>query len=70
MPSALWPVNLRCEFAVNPKSVTALTPRLHWNLEATQRGARPQAYQILVASSTAKLRGDEGDLWDTGRING
>jgi len=61
--------NLRCESRVNPLGVDILMPRLSWNLQSGQRGQFQTAYQILVASSKAKLDQNVGDLWDSGRMN-
>ena len=36
--------------------------------QSTQRGQRQTAYQILVASDEARLRKDQGDLWDSGKV--
>jgi alpha-L-rhamnosidase len=43
------------------------SPVFSWEIETT----RPQgqsAYQILVASSEKNLNSDEGDLWDSGKV--
>jgi alpha-L-rhamnosidase len=67
----LHPVNLRCEYRQNPLGIDTLQPRLSWTLEPSDpnaRGQRQIAYQILAASSEEHLRNDQGDLWDTGRV--
>jgi alpha-L-rhamnosidase len=38
------------------------------NLKDTPRGVKQVAYQILVASSEERLARDEGDLWDSGKV--
>jgi len=60
---------LRCEYRINPQGIDVVRPRLSWILESGQRGQEQSAYQILVASSKEKLRKNDGDLWDTGKIN-
>jgi alpha-L-rhamnosidase len=65
----LTPVDLRVEYKVNPLGIDAATPRLTWRLEATANGARQTAYHILVASSAELLAKDQGDLWDSGRVD-
>jgi alpha-L-rhamnosidase len=62
-------VDLRCEYAVDPMGTDVAQPRLSWRLESQQRGQRQTAYQVLVASSLARLRQNQGDLWDSGRVN-
>jgi len=67
----LPPTDLRCEYRKNPLGIDALKPRLSWRLEAADpkaRGQRQRAYQILTASSEERLRRDQGDFWDTGRV--
>jgi alpha-L-rhamnosidase len=66
--AALTPVDLRCDYAINPLGVDSNPPRLFWKLESRERGARQTAYEILVASSPDKLAQNEGDLWDSGKV--
>jgi len=58
----------RCESTVNPLGVDALKPHLSWILTSSQRGQKQTAYQILVASDEDKLRGDQADIWDSGKV--
>ncbi|MGH9402743.1 MAG: twin-arginine translocation signal domain-containing protein, partial [Terriglobia bacterium] len=70
-PGGIRPVNLCCEYRKEPLGIDALEPRLSWVLDSTAREARGQmqsAYQILAASSEELLRSDQGDLWDTGKV--
>jgi alpha-L-rhamnosidase len=61
---------LRCEYLVNPLGIDERAPRLSWVLESDRRGARQVACRIRVASTPDKLARGEGDLWDTGRVQG
>jgi alpha-L-rhamnosidase len=60
--------NLRCEYRENPLGIDEVAPRLGWQLAADARGERQTAYHVLVASSAERLRKDDGDLWDSGRV--
>jgi len=60
--------HLRCEYRVNPLGIDVARPRLSWIMRDARRGARQTAYQVLVASSREKLSRNEGDLWDSGRV--
>src|SRR5271166_2046475 len=60
--------DLRCEHLQNPQGIDATQPRLSWMLQADERGVKQSAYQIVVASSAAKLKAGEPDLWDSGKI--
>ena len=69
--SGLSPVDLRCEYLVNPLGIDDCHPRLSWKLAAAIEHARGQgqrAYQVLVASDRDLLDQDRGDLWDSGRV--
>jgi len=61
--------DLRCEHLENPQGIDAAQPRLSWMLQSNERNVKQSAYQILVASSAAKLKSDQGDLWDSGKIS-
>jgi alpha-L-rhamnosidase len=63
------PVGLRCESLTDPVGVDALSPRLSWAIESPVRAERPRSYQVLVASDAGKIGRDDGDLWDSGRVD-
>ena len=64
---ALIVSNLTCEYRTNPLGIDVLQPRLSWQLESNQRGARQTAYRILAAASEISL--SEGSvLWDSGKV--
>lgn len=64
----LTPVDLRCDYAVNPLGVDSAPPRLFWKLDGNGRGQVQSAYEILAASSAKSLNRDEGDLWASGNV--
>lgn len=59
------PHDLQCEKATSPRGVKSPNPRLSWVLNP---GMVQHGYQVLVASSEEKLKADEGDLWDSGKV--
>ena len=59
---------LRCEYAENPLGVDVPAPRLFWKMESRVRGQAQTAYQVLVASTSALLARNTGDLWDSGKV--
>jgi alpha-L-rhamnosidase len=68
-PQEEWRVSrLLCEFLDTPLGIDTLQPRLSWIVESDRRGARQTAFRILVAAGLDKLDADEGNLWDSGRI--
>lgn len=66
---ALTVGGLRCESTSDPLGVDERAPRLSWVLQADERGARQTAWQVLAASSREALLRDQGELWDSGRID-
>jgi len=65
----IFPVELRCEYSVNPLGVESENPRLNWVLKSDKRNQKQTAYRILVSSSETNLKADRGDLWDSGRVD-
>ena len=63
------PVNLRCEYLVNPLGIDVATPRLSWAVASSENGQIQSAYQILVASSAIALKTGTTDIWDSGVVN-
>ncbi len=61
--------DLRCEYRTQPLGIDAPQPRLSWVLESNRRGETQTAYEILAATSAAKLRRADADLWVSGRVN-
>ena len=59
---------LRCEYRVDPEGIDVVKPRLSWTLASEQRGQHQTAYQILVASSSEILQQNQGDFWDSGKV--
>jgi len=62
-------INLTTEMAENPLAVVQNQPRFGWQLISKESNATQIGYQILVASSEEKLKIDEGDIWNSLRIN-
>jgi alpha-L-rhamnosidase len=62
------PTNLRCEYLVDPLGIDRTAPRLSWEMVDPRRGALQTAYHVLAADDPAKLNADDGNLWDTGRV--
>ena len=68
-PGSLAPVQLRCEYLVNPLGIDAARPRLGWVLESGERAQCQTAYQIRVAPGADLLTQDGGTVWDSGRVD-
>jgi len=61
--------DMKCEYRTNPPGIDVTKPRLSWKLESGERGAVQTAYQILVSTSDEALAHDNGDLWDSGKVD-
>ena len=59
---------LRCEYKVNPLGIDVTEPRLSWIIESSQRAQVQIAYRILVADSKDILERDQGNLWDSSKV--
>jgi alpha-L-rhamnosidase len=60
--------NLRCEYLLDPMGVDAYAPRLSWMIVSSNRGDFQRAFQILVSSTPGLLEKDNGDIWNSGRM--
>ena len=61
---------LRCENRDNPVGIDTPAPRFSWWMDSSRRGERQTAYRVLVASSEEDLAQNNGDLWDSGTVEG
>jgi alpha-L-rhamnosidase len=66
--AGLEPVELRCEYLVNPIGLDEPRPRLMWRVESRERGQKQSAYQILVSEQEVAVNAGRGDLWDSGKV--
>ena len=61
-------IDLKADYEKDPIGIDFL-PQLSWRLESNQRGVTQTAYHIIIATSLEKLHADNGDIWDSGKIN-
>ena len=59
---------LQAQSLVNPMGVDEQGVRLSWQLVSTARATEQTAYRVMVASSQAKLKAGDYDLWDSGEV--
>jgi alpha-L-rhamnosidase len=60
--------NLRCEYLENPLGMDVLMPRFSWVITSNRRDISQSAYRILVADSKEALKGESGNIWDSGKV--
>jgi alpha-L-rhamnosidase len=63
------PMSLLCEYEPAPLAVDTPAPRLSWRVNDNRRGAMQSAYQVLVAAGLDALNANQGDMWDSGKVN-
>jgi alpha-L-rhamnosidase len=68
---SMEPQYLRVASSINPIGIDRPAPSMSWELRARVPGMhdlRQTSYQILVASSVDELAKNQGNLWDSGRV--
>jgi alpha-L-rhamnosidase len=59
---------LKTEFQENPLGIDRAQPLLQWKIRDDRRGARQTAYQVIVSSTERNAGRNEGDVWDSGKV--
>jgi alpha-L-rhamnosidase len=67
--SLLVPSGLTTEYRSEPVGIQSDTPAFGWQFEPGKRNQRQTAYQVLVAGSLTELQKNNGNLWDSDKIN-
>ena len=62
------PVELRVDNLKTPLGIDDPAPRFSWQLQDPARGAKQNAYEVLVASRAELLRLGKPVVWDSRRI--
>jgi len=68
-PGSIYPVSLTCEYGENPLGIETQHPNLSWKLESGKRNQVQKAYQVIVANSIESLSENEGDIWNSGKVD-
>ncbi len=58
-----------CEYRSDPIAVGTTHPRLSWQIESDMKDVVQLAYRIIVSSSPERLSRNDGDMWDTKKVN-
>lgn len=61
--------NLLIEQQANPVGIATLRPAISWQLVSDERNVKQDFYEILIASSKARLSENNGDVWSSGAVN-
>lgn len=60
---------LKTEHLRDPLGIETPHPRFRWLLESDERAQLQTAYQVIVATSPAKLQANIADKWDSGKVS-
>ena len=60
--------DLKCENLQNPLGIDKTAPRFSWKIKSQIQGTQVKAYQVLVSSNPHLLKKDQGDLWNSTRV--
>lgn len=60
--------NLRCELLNDPLGIDVERPRLTWEIQSSRRSVWQTAYQVIASSSLKKLKKNEADIWNSGKV--
>ena len=63
------PVNLQCEYMVNPIGIDAQRPRLHWQLKDGRQGALQTYCHVIVGTDSTAVSKGKGNRWKTQKNN-
>jgi len=61
--------NTFCEYQSAPQNVDSQQPRLSWGLSSKQRNVLQSAYRVLVADNPVLLNANNGNIWDSKKVN-
>ncbi|MBA4054610.1 MAG: alpha-L-rhamnosidase, partial [Marivirga sp.] len=65
----LNPVDLTCEFIVNPLGIETHKPRFNWTFKSSERNQHQTAFEILVSDNSMSIQQSKGDIWSSGKID-
>lgn len=65
---ALVPVELKCDYLQNPLGIDNTTPLFSWELQSDEKNQKQTGYRIIVSSDIEKIKKDNGNIWDTGKV--
>lgn len=66
--SKIKPINLKCEYKINPTGIDEKYPRFSWITNYKGYNSFQTSYKILVATSLENLFSLNGDIWDSGKV--
>ena len=63
------PIDLRCEYNINPLGIDEANPSLSWKLIDLRPNSMQTAYEIEVSASIKGLQAGNAEVWKSGKVN-
>ena len=61
------PIDLKCEYTLNPIGVDTDAPRFTWQLPSYSQVKTQMFYQLLVGTDSLKVKKSKSLVWDSGK---
>jgi len=68
MFSSVKPVELKCEYKINPTGIDEKHPRFSWITNCECYNSFQTSFRVLIASSIQNLLLELGDVWDSSKV--
>lgn len=65
---SIKPYDLLCEMQPQPLGIETNEPSLSWKLSSSLRNQHQTAYQVLVADNPEQLKQNNGNFWNSGKV--
>lgn len=62
------PVDIRTDGLEDPLGIGSRKPKFSWSIYSNEHGYIQSGYRILVSSDIEKLNNENGDMWDSGKV--
>lgn len=64
-----WEVTgLKTEYAHEPVGMDITRPQFSWEITSEKPGSRQAAYRVMISDDSAKLAGNEANIWDSRQV--
>ena len=68
MQDKIEPIELKCEYSIEPLAIDVRYPRLSWQVKNNKRNNFQTAYHIMVADNIKSLDENNPNIWNSGKI--
>ena len=68
LTEACIPIDLSCEYLINPIGIDSPLPRFRWKIEDARQGALQTAYEIVVGTNAEEVMQGIGNHWQSEKV--